>query len=193
MTQLQTLIEHHVGEATRGLASLRKTSATVERWALAIVGRINDRGRVLVMGNGGSAAQAEHLAAELVGRYRDERRPLPALSLSTDAAILTALANDYDADQLFARQVTAHARQADVVLFLSTSGRSANLLAAAQAAKAVGALTLALTGPAPNPLVPMCCDALCADAASTAAVQEVHLVVLHSLCECIDQLLQVSA
>lgn len=183
----------HIDEVARGLEELRAAAPLLERWARCIVDRIDAGGRILVAGNGGSAAQAVHLAAEFVGRYRAERRPLPAISLSADPAILTALVNDYGSDHVFARQIEAQARAVDVVVLLSTSGRSGNVVAAARTAREVGALTLAFTGPAPNPLATACDDALWVAGPSPAAVQEVHLVALHALCECIDELLVVRA
>lgn len=143
-------------------------------------------GRLLAAGNGGSAAQAQHLTAELVGRYRDERRPLSAICLSSETSTLTAVVNDYGGQQLFARQVRAHGRSGDVCVLFSTSGRSANLLAAAEAARECGVRTYALTGPLPNPLAAACDEALCIDAPFGATVQELHLVALHILCAELD-------
>lgn len=193
MSELAALVQAHVDDLAPGLHDLRSDAPTLERWARCIVSRFQAGGRLLVAGNGGSAAQAEHLAAEFVGRYSSERRPLPAMSLSADPAILTALVNDYGGDKVFARQVEAQARPCDVVLLLSTSGRSANAIEAAHAARRIGTLTLAFTGPAPNPLADSCDDALCAAGPHPAAVQELHLVALHALCACIDHVLGVAA
>ncbi|GAA4931856.1 SIS domain-containing protein [Streptomyces coeruleoprunus] len=143
-------------------------------------------GRLLAAGNGGSAAQAQHLTAELVGRYRDERPAYSAISLHAETSSLTAIGNDYGFDEVYARQVAAHGRPGDVLLLLSTSGRSANLLAAAKAARTAALRVWALTGPAPNPLADAAHEALCVDAGTTATVQELHLVAVHALCECFD-------
>jgi D-sedoheptulose 7-phosphate isomerase len=193
MTALAGVVQRHVDAVEQGLGPLRSSAPQLERWAGEIVRRIEAGGRVLIAGNGGSAAQAEHFAAELVGRYRDDRKPLPGISLSADAAVLTALGNDYGGERLFARQVEALARAGDVLMLLSTSGRSANLLAAARSAEEGGVLSIAFSGPTPNPLAAACDEAFCAWAPTTAAVQELHLVALHALCECIDQLLTVAA
>lgn len=193
MSELAAVVRTHVDDLAPGLEHLRAEAALLERWARRIVDRIETGGRLLVAGNGGSAAQAQHLAAELVGRYHSERRPLPAMSLCADPAVLTALVNDYGAEGLFARQVEAQARPCDVVALLSTSGRSRNAIEGAQAARRAGALTLAFCGPAPNPLADACDEALCADGPHPAAVQELHLVALHALCECIDHVLGVAA
>lgn len=143
-------------------------------------------GRLLAAGNGGSAAQAQHLTAELVGRYREERAPYSAISLHAETSSMTAIGNDYGFEHVFARQVAAHGRDGDVLLLLSTSGRSANLLSAAMTARAAGVEVWALTGASPNPLAEAADQALCIDAATTATVQETHLVAVHLLCESFD-------
>jgi phosphoheptose isomerase len=158
----------------------------VESWGTRLADRLDAGGRLLVAGNGGSAAEAQHLAAELVGRYRDERRPLSALALTADTAALTAIGNDYGADEVFARQVVAHGRPGDVLVLLSTSGRSPNVLRAAARAHELGVVVWALTGRAPNPLALAGDEALCVDADETATVQEVHLVAVHLLCAAVD-------
>jgi D-sedoheptulose 7-phosphate isomerase len=139
------------------------------------------------VGNGGSAAQAQHLTAELVGRYETERDPFSAICLHGDTSTLTAIANDYGAEEAFARQVRAHARPGDVLLCLSTSGSSANVVAAARAARECGAETWAFTGPAPNPLADECDEAVTLDCAPTSTVQELHQVALHMLCGAVDR------
>ena len=146
-------------------------------------------GRLLACGNGGSAAEAQHLTAELVGRFRDERMPLSAISLHADTSALTALVNDYGDDEMFARGVRAHGRTGDVLLTLSTSGASRNVLAAVKAAAEIGIATWAFTGPAPNPLAAMCDDAVCVEAPTTATVQEIHLLLVHALCLAVDDVL----
>ncbi|GGW56589.1 D-sedoheptulose-7-phosphate isomerase [Streptomyces xantholiticus] len=143
-------------------------------------------GRLLAAGNGGSAAQAQHLTAELVGRYRDERPARSAIALHAETSSVTAIGNDYGFDQVFARQVEAHGRPGDVLVLLSTSGGSANLISAAQTGRAAGLRVWAMTGPRPNPLAEAADETLCIDADSTATVQEAHLVAVHLLCEAFD-------
>ncbi len=143
-------------------------------------------GRLLAAGNGGSAAQAQHLTAELVGRYRQERPAYSAIALHAETSSVTAIGNDYGFDQVYARQVSAHGRPGDVLVLLSTSGRSANLITAAVTGRAAGLRVWALTGPGPNPLAEAADEALCVDAATTATVQEAHLVAVHLLCACFD-------
>ncbi|MFD5325818.1 SIS domain-containing protein, partial [Streptomyces sp. NPDC127092] len=155
----------------------------LSRWGRHLAAVLTDGGRLLAAGNGGSAAQAQHLTAELVGRYREDRPAYSALSLHAETSSVTAIGNDYGFEQVFARQVAAHGRPGDLLMLLSTSGRSPNLLSAAMTARSRGLDVWALTGPAPNPLAEAADDALTVDAATTATVQEAHLVVVHLLCE----------
>jgi D-sedoheptulose 7-phosphate isomerase len=155
-------------------------------WGETLAAVLAAGGRLLAAGNGGSAAQAGHLTAELVGRYRAERPAFSAIALHAEAPTVTAVANDYGYEELFARQVAAHGRPGDVLLLLSTSGRSPNLVRAAHAARSAGLTTWALTGPRPNPLSDVAGETLCVEAAAAATVQEVHLVAVHLLCEAFD-------
>lgn len=165
----------------------------MSEWGRRLAGVLRQGGRLLAAGNGGSAARAQHLTAELVGRCRDERPALSALALHSDTSSLTAIANDYGYDAGFARQVEAHGRSGDVLIALSTSGRSPNLLAAARTARALEMTTWALTGPAPNPLADACDDAIYVEAAGMATVHEVHQVALHLLCAAVDDALLAGA
>ncbi len=143
--------------------------------------------KVIACGNGGSAADAQHLAAELVGRFRRERRALPAIALTVDTSILTAVANDYGFDRVFARQVEALAAPRDVVLGISTSGRSPNVVAALTAARERGATTIALTGVDGGPVGAAADIHLNVPDAATPRVQEVHRTLLHVICEIVDE------
>ena len=169
----------HLRSLRDGLGALEDAADQLERWGRRLATTLLADGRLLAVGNGGSAAQAQHLTAELVGRFETERRALSALCLHADTSSLTAIANDYGAEEAFARQVRAHGRAGDVLIALSTSGRSPNVLAAVAAAAELGLTTWALTGDAPNPLAERCDDALSLPGASTATVQELHLVALH--------------
>jgi glycosyltransferase involved in cell wall biosynthesis/phosphoheptose isomerase len=170
-----------------GLKAAEPAIAQAETWGERLAEMLLGGARLLVAGNGGSAAQAQHLTAELVGRFETERRPLSALCLHGDTSSLTAIVNDYGADDCFARQVCAHARPGDVLLLLSTSGRSSNLLAAARAARALGITTWAMTGRAPNPLAGLCDEAAAVDVERTATVQELQLVAIHVVCGAVDR------
>lgn len=176
----------HAREVGAALEALAAEAARVDRWAATLARVLGGGGRLLVAGNGGSAAEAQHLTSELVGRFRAERAPYSALALTAETSSLTALLNDYGADEVFARQVRAHGRPGDVLLLLSTSGASPNVLRAAEAGRAAGLAVWGLTGPAPNPLAALADDALCVPAPTTAGVQAVHLVVVHALCAAFD-------
>ena len=180
--------QEHVTSLTAALDSLTAQLEALDGWGRLLAGVLcgPGRGRLLAAGNGGSAAQAQHLTAELVGRYRADRPPFSAICLTAETSSLTAIANDYPADELFARQVEAHGRAGDVLVLLSTSGRSPNAVAAARRARDCGLTVLALTGPAPNPLAAAADEAVCVDSAWTATVQECHLVALHLVCAAFD-------
>lgn len=177
----------HLDALTDALREVAEQIDRLRRWAGELADTLDGGGRLLAVGNGGSAAQAQHLTAELVGRYCDERRPFSALALHADVSSVTAIANDYGVDHVFDRQVRAHGRPGDVLLALSTSGRSGNVVAAVRSARQRGLRTWALTGAAPNPLVGAVDDAVVVSSGNTATVQEVHLVVLHLLCEFLDE------
>jgi len=165
----------------------------IDSWGRHLAGVLDAGGRLLACGNGGSAAEAQHLTSELVGRYLHDRRPLSAIALHADTSALTAISNDYGGHETFARQVFAHGRTGDVLIALSTSGTSRNVVAAAKAAHEIGMTAWALTGPAPNPLAAVCDDAIAVEAPSIATVQEIHLAVVHALCAAVDDALGVIA
>jgi D-sedoheptulose 7-phosphate isomerase len=155
-----------------------------------MVSVLGGRGRVLIAGNGGSAAHAQHLSAELVGRYRDSRRePCSAIALHADTSSITAIANDFGWSEVFERQIRAHGRRGDAFIAISTSGTSTNLLRAAATANRCGLHVVALTGRTPNPLADCAEAAVCVRADATATVQEVQQVVVHLLCEAVDRAL----
>ncbi|MFN0091776.1 MAG: SIS domain-containing protein [Acidimicrobiales bacterium] len=192
---LPLCVRRHLRDARAALDALEEVTPTLVAWTEVLVDRLSGGGRLLVAGNGGSAALAQHLSAELVGRFRAERPPFAALALCADSAALTALGNDYGYDAVFARQVAAHGRPGDVFLAISTSGASPNLLRAAAAAADAGLTAWALTGPAPNPLALRCAEAVRAGepvaaaalrAATTAAVQEAQQVAVHLMCLLFD-------
>jgi D-sedoheptulose 7-phosphate isomerase len=170
-----------------------QAAAATESWGRHLATVLDAGGRLLACGNGGSAAEALHLTGELVGRFQHDRRPFSAIALSADAAALTAIGNDYGGHETFARQVCAHGRPGDVLVAMSTSGTSRNVVTAAKAAHEVGMTVWALTGPAPNTLAAICDDAITVEARSTATVQEVHLAVLHAVCAALDEALGVTA
>lgn len=175
----------HLAELRHALVGLDGEVGRLDHWGRLLASTLRRGGRLLAAGNGGSAAQAQHLTAELVGRYLDERQPLSAIALHADTSALTAIVNDYGADAAFARAVRAHGRSGDVLVALSTSGRSRNVLCAVEAAHDLEMVVLALTGAAPNPLAGAADDAVCVTG-RTPTVQEVHQVAIHLVCESLD-------
>jgi D-sedoheptulose 7-phosphate isomerase len=177
----------HLRQVREALGDLERQGGLVERWAAELALHFRAGGRLLVAGNGGSAAQAQHLTAELVGRFEADREPISAIALHAETSSLTAIANDFGADEVFARQTQAHGRTGDVLVLLSTSGHSRNLLCAAERGRDAGLRVWALTGRRPNPLADAAHEALAIDSASTTAVQEVHLVAVHALCAAVER------
>ncbi|MFN8059602.1 MAG: SIS domain-containing protein [Vicinamibacterales bacterium] len=170
----------------------RANAPSVVEAATRLFEALTRGGKVLVFGNGGSAAEAQHFAAELVGRFMLERQALPAIALTTDTSILTAIGNDYAFDRVFARQVEALGRRGDIAVGLSTSGRSPNVIAAFEAARSAGLTTIALTGGTGGALAGLADIHLNVPDASVARVQEVHLTLLHTLCELVERKLQLT-
>jgi D-sedoheptulose 7-phosphate isomerase len=179
----------HLAALRESLRALESESALLEAWGRRLADILVGGGRLLAAGNGGSAAEAQHLTAELVGRYSCERMALSAIALHADTSSLTAIGNDYGPEQAFARQVRAHGRPGDVLLALSTSGESPNVLHAVDAARAGRLQTWGLTGDGPNPLSLRCDEALLVPG-PTATVQEAHLVAIHLLCTAVDARVQ---
>jgi D-sedoheptulose 7-phosphate isomerase len=182
----------HVAALAAALPAFATSVDVAARWGEQLARLLPGGARLLACGNGGSAAQAQHLTAELVGRFRDDRPPFSALPLHADTSATTAIGNDYGADAVFARQVQAHGRPGDVLLVLSTSGASSNVVAAVRAARLAGLHTWALTGRGPNLITNLCDEAFCVDAEHTATVQELHLVAVHAVCAAFDVALGVS-
>jgi D-sedoheptulose 7-phosphate isomerase len=177
----------HLDALMSPLASLYAEIERLRRWGRELADVLGGGGRLLAVGNGGSACQAQHLTSELVGRYRDDREPFSALALCTETSALTAIGNDYGIEHLFARQVRGHGRPGDVFVALSPSGTPPNGRAAPAPAEAVGMTTWGLTGRRGNPLAAACDDALCVESPHTATVQEVHQVAIHLLCAAFEE------
>ena len=177
----------HLDELAGPLAELRAEAVRIEAWGRRLAEVLCSGGRLLAAGNGGSAAQAAHLTSELIGRYRDDRPPFSAIALTHEPCAMTAIGNDYGIADVFARQVRAHGRAGDVLVVLSTSGRSPNVIAAAEAAGECGMRTWALTGPGGNPLADTCDEAICVESCHTPTVQEIHLIAIHLLCASVDE------
>src|SRR5580700_6433882 len=143
-------------------------------------------GKVLIAGNGGSAADAQHIAGEFLSRLNFDRNPLPAVALTTDTSVLTAIGNDYGFDCVFERQVRGLGRPGDVLIAISTSGRSPNIIAALQAAREMGLTTVGFTGSGPRAMAAFCDLCLCAPSDETPQMQQIHIVAAHAICGLVE-------
>src|SRR5436309_12886523 len=189
MDTLERIRAHFADSAQLKLASVDALAPAIARAAALMTDCLLADRKIMACGNGGSASDAQHFAAEMVGRFERERPELPAISLSTDTSILTAIANDYDYAQVFAKQVRALGDLGDVLLAISTSGNSANVVAAVDAAHERGLRIVALTGKGGGRLGELVTADdvhLCVPHIVTARIQEVHLLTIHCLCDAID-------
>jgi len=187
---LATFIEREFAASRSAISALysdaayRRSAAAV---ALLFVATLKGGNKLLFAGNGGSAADAQHIAGEFVSRFHFDRPGLPAMSLTTDTSILTAIGNDYGYERVFSRQIEAHGQPGDVFVAISTSGNSANILTALEAAKAKGLVTVGLTGGSGGKMAAMCDHVLLAPSASTPRIQECHLITYHLLCALVEE------
>jgi D-sedoheptulose 7-phosphate isomerase len=183
---------HFTDSAELKLAAADALAPVIARAAGVLTECLHADGKIHACGNGGSAADAQHFAAEMVGRFERERPELPAISLATDKSILTAVANDYSFEQVFAKQVRALGARGDALLAISTSGNSANVIAAIEAARDREMRVVALTGKGGGRIGSMLAEGdvhLCVPHDQTARIQEVHLLMIHCLCDAIDNTL----
>ncbi len=183
-------IEQQMASAAELLEVVRSDPeliGAVETICRSVVACIEGGGKALTLGNGGSAAEALHLAEELVGRYRSDRPPLPAISLAADPTVLTCIANDFGYEEVFARQVRVLAAKGDVVVAFSTSGRSDNVIRALEAARERGCITIGLLGGDGGPAGALCDHAFIVPDRDSARVQEIHTLALHLVCEAIER------
>jgi D-sedoheptulose 7-phosphate isomerase len=181
--------DEHLAQHRELFARLDALAPDVTRAAQRIADALRSGGKVMFCGNGGSAADSQHLAAEFTGRFVDDRRPLAALALSTDSSALTCIANDYAFDQVFERQLRALGRAGDVLVAISTSGRSSNVLRAAIAARELGVPVVGLLGRDGGTLKPLCDVALIVPSDTTARIQEAHIFIGHTLCALVERTL----
>jgi D-sedoheptulose 7-phosphate isomerase len=161
--------------------------ATARAISAAIINALRSGNKILLIGNGGSAADAQHIAAEIIGRYKQDRPAYAAIALTTDTSALTAIANDYGFEQVFARQVEGLGVRGDVLLALSTSGRSSNILAALRTARKRGLVTIGFTGSKGEALGALCDHLLVSPSDDTPVIQQIHLSVAHGICDEIEQ------
>ena len=180
------LIENIVEDHIKAVDYVKKEAAVLEKVAATIVAAINSGNKILFAGNGGSAADSQHFAAEMSGRFKKERKGLPGISLTTDTSALTAIANDYGYENVFSRQVEALAKPGDVFFCFSTSGNSPNILKAAEKALETGCKTICFLGKDGGTIKTKCDISFIVPAPVTARIQETHLLAYHIVCELID-------
>ncbi len=161
--------------------------ASLIRIAKAIQNCIDNRGKLLLFGNGGSAADAQHLAAEFLSRFSSDRRPLPAIALTTDTSVLTAIGNDYGFEHVFERQVRGLGQPNDIVLAISTSGTSPNVLAGLKAARALSVATIGFMGSRPSPMTALCDFCVVAPSDETPIIQQIHIMAGHIICGLVER------
>jgi D-sedoheptulose 7-phosphate isomerase len=186
LSLLQKQIQQSIEEHTLVINSLTNYLAEIQQLATLVVKTLKTGNKILLMGNGGSAADAQHIAAEIVGRFTTERRGLPAIALTTDTSILTSIGNDYGYDNIFSRQVEALASAEDLVIGISTSGNSKNVLQALTAAASLGCQTSALLGKGGGEIKNVVNLSLIAPSNNTARIQEAHILIGHILCQVVD-------
>lgn len=193
LEELKTRAEQHfVDSISVKQEGAKNLPSEIARAILLMTSTIESGGKIMACGNGGSAADAQHFAAELMGRFERERRELPAIALTTDTSILTAIGNDYSYEEVFSKQVRGIGRANDVLIAISTSGNSKNVIAAIVAAKKIGIHVVALTGNGGGKIAALLNERdvhLCVPATRTARIQETHLLMLHCLCDGVDHVL----
>ncbi|WP_119680527.1 D-sedoheptulose 7-phosphate isomerase [Indioceanicola profundi] len=180
------LIRRSLLQSAENFTALAEQAGLVADLAARMSAAIRAGDKIMFCGNGGSAADAQHLAAELLGRYLVNRRALPAIALTTDSSALTAIANDFGFDEVFSRQVQGLGRPGDVLVTISTSGNSPNILQAVQAAREIGIVTIGLTGSSGGRMADLCDVCLRVPSAHTPRIQEMHIAVGHMLCELVE-------
>lgn len=185
---MKQLIKKRIAESIKTKESLCKNHLDdIENVASAMIDSLRRGGKVLIFGNGGSAADSQHIAAELVGRFKKERRPIRAIALTTNTSTITAIANDYGYDVTFSRQIEALAESGDIAIGISTSGNSKNVVEAIAKSKSLGLMTIGLTGGDGGRLKKMCDISIAVDSKDTARIQESHIMVGHIICELIEE------
>ena len=189
MDKLADGIAGHLRESARTTERTAAQSELIARMARALIEAFRRGNKLLSFGNGGSACDAQNFADELVGRYARNRPPLPALALTTNTSDLTAISNDFGFEEVFARQLQAHAKPGDVAIAISTSGNSPNVLKAARAAKELGLTVIGLSGETGGKLKPLCDMCLCVPSSSVARIQETHIAVIQIVCGIIEDAL----
>ena len=185
--KILNFIKLEIGESIKVINELEKNCIEViSKSALVIIDSLKNGGKILICGNGGSAADSQHFAAELVGRFKKDRKPLPAIALTTDTSILTAWSNDYSFDTVFSRQIQALGNKNDVLFAITTSGNSKNIIEAVKIAKEMGIFTISLTGNNGGIIKEIADISIIVPSSDTARIQQAHSVIIHILCNIIE-------
>ncbi len=186
---MSTLFLHNLNQHRELFLQLDALAPAVGKASELIAERMRAGGKLMICGNGGSAADSQHIAAEFTGRFIEDRKPLAGLALSTDSSALTCIGNDYSFDEVFARQVAGLGRKEDVLIGISTSGNSRNVMRAVDEAKALGILTIGLLGRDGGKLAALCDHSIVVPSQTTARIQEAHILIGHTICGGVEQLL----
>ena len=184
---MKDIIQNEFNEHIKSASHLHELTNDVASCAKLCIDCINNGGKILLFGNGGSAADAQHIAAELVGRYKLERKGLPAIALTTDTSSLTSISNDFEYSEIFSRQVDALANNVDVVIGISTSGTSENVINALKLASKLGCKTIGFSGNDGGQMNTICDLNIIVPSDDTPRIQEMHIVIGHTICHLIDQ------
>ncbi len=184
---MQKKIKKIISSNIETIKSLEQQIDKIQIIISQIIKSLERGGKILICGNGGSASQSQHFSAELVGRFKKERKPLAAIALTTDTAILTALGNDFGFEEVFSKQILALANKEDTIIFLSTSGNSSNLIKASEVAQSIGAYTVGILGKGGGKLKDKVKTALVVDSQEVPRIQEAHSLIIHIICELIEE------
>jgi D-sedoheptulose 7-phosphate isomerase len=184
---MEEVIKKALASHKKALESLEESLKALGEIAELFLITLKNKGKIIFLGNGGSAADAQHLAAELAGRFKKERKPLAAMALSVNTSILTAIGNDYSFEEVFSRQIQALASADDLVVAISTSGKSKNIIKAVEAAKTKGVKTVGFLGKDGGDLSKIVDTSLVISSSDTAAIQEMHILAGHIICEIVDE------
>jgi len=184
---MNKLIQQEISDHIELVSNLSSIIDDISQAASLIVNSLNEGGKLLLFGNGGSAADAQHIATEIVCRYKRNRKALPAIALTTDTSALTAISNDFSYNNVFSRQVEALCNKNDVLIGISTSGNSQNVILGLNAAKKNGAKTIALTGLNSKKMENICDTIINVPSSDTARIQEIHILIGHCICQIIDE------
>ena len=184
---MKSVIENEINEHIRVANSLHLLSELIIKSTKLCINSLNNGGKILLFGNGGSAADAQHIAAEFVGRYKVKRKGLPAIALTTDSSTMTSISNDFGYNHVFDRQVEALANNGDVVIGISTSGRSANVISALKLASKLNCSTIGLSGQDGGQMDEICNINLLVPSDNTPRIQEMHIIIGHIICDLVDQ------